>query len=127
AHKQTQKLQAAPFATGKVGDGSPLLFLREPELLHELAGREFLAAHAEGALLAFDDLDHAKVGHVIEFLDVLAEHRRDNSLAALDLAGARRDLAVKEPQEGGLSGTVDAHQPQPLSRSQAQGDVVEEL
>ncbi|BAS08009.1 conserved hypothetical protein [Arthrobacter sp. Hiyo4] len=86
-HQQAQELEAPALTTGQIPDRGPLLFVGEAELLHELARREFLAAHVKGPLFALDDFDHAQVRDVVELFDLLGQHSGDHGLAALDLSG----------------------------------------
>ena len=127
SHQQAQQLQPAALTAGQFLHGSPLALGVEAQLLHELAGGEFAAAHAEDPLLVLDDLDDAHVRHLVEFLDFLRQHRRLHGGAALQPALGRLNFAVEQAQQRGLAGAVDTHQAQALPRGQAQGDVLEQL
>ena len=123
-HEHTRELQPTPLAAGQVADGSALTCRREAEPLGQLGGGQLVVAerHPRGHVL--DRLEHPLVERqIVEFL---LEPADPDGLALLAPTGRQRRLTGERPQQGGLTGAVDAHQADALAGGQPPGQVVDQ-
>ena len=73
---------------------------------------------------AADQVQHPLAGG--QLADGLGQVADVDGPAALDPAGVRRQLPGEQPQQGGLAGSVDADQPDPVARADRPGQVLDQ-